>query len=317
MATIAFGMGIDKADVRFVAHLDLPRNLESYYQETGRAGRDGLPADAWMAYGLTDVVNLERIIQKSEADDRHRWNEKQKLSAIVGYCETQGCRRKTILNHFGQDSSNGCPNCDNCLDPVEMWDGTSAAQLAISCIQRTSQRFGATHTVDVLLGRKTEKVIRFHHNMASPFGTGAEFRASEWRSILRQLVAQSVIRVDAEGYGALKLGTGCCEILRGDQKVMLKKESKDKGRGRGSRERNHSLSQVDRILFEALRDVRLDLAKKQGVPAFMIFHDSTLVDMSRKKPADLDEFERISGVGKVKKERYGNPFLDSIRSHAM
>ncbi len=317
VATIAFGLGIDKANVRFVAHLDLPRSVEAYYQETGRAGRDGLPADAWMAYGLSDVVNLERIIKKSEGDDSHVRRERHRLTAMVKYCETPRCRRRMILNHFGQESPNGCPNCDNCLDPVEMWKGTAAAQLAISCVQRTGQRFGAGHIIDVLLGRKSKKVLRFQHETTSVFGSGVDIRSDGWHSILRQLVAQDVIKVDTEAYGALKLGKSVSEILRGDREIMLKKEPARRRAIHNPSSRDRMLAPGEQKLFEALRSTRLDLARKQGIPAYRIFHDSTLIDMSRKRPTDLEALGKISGVGKVKKERYGDPFLKRIRAHAL
>ncbi|MCP5110593.1 MAG: ATP-dependent DNA helicase RecQ, partial [bacterium] len=223
VATVAFGMGIDKPNVRFVAHLNVPKSPEAYYQETGRAGRDGLPANAWMAYSLADVVMLRRILEKPDADPQYRWIEQHKLNAIIGYCETAACRRKVILNYFGEKMQAPCGNCDTCLNPVETWDGTIAAQKVLSCIHRTGQRFGAAHIVDVLLGKDTDKVRRFCHGSLSTYGIGSELSATEWRSVIRQLVAADFLSVDVDGYGGLRLGESCGPVLKGEREVPLRK----------------------------------------------------------------------------------------------
>ena len=322
VATVAFGMGIDKPNVRFVAHLDVPKNLEGYYQEVGRAGRDGLPASAWMLYGLSDTVMLRRFIEDSEADERHKRALHHKLNAIVGYCETAECRRRVLLRYFGDDlAGERCDNCDSCLNPVDCWDGTIAAQKALSAVYRTGQRFGAAHVIDVLLGKATEKVQRFGHDRTSTFGVGSEHSASEWRSILRQLIAADLLRVDVTGYGGLELTSSSRPVLKGERAVRLRKDPKPE-RGASSRRKSRSTSGAsaqpespeEQALFERLRTLRLETAREQGVPPYVIFHDSTLLAMARAQPTTLEEFADLPGVGAVKLERYGRPFLDAITS---
>ncbi len=319
VATVAFGMGIDKPNVRFVAHVDVPKNLEGYYQEVGRAGRDGLPANAWMLYGLSDTVMLRRFIEDSEADDRHKWALHHKLNAIVGYCETAECRRRVLLSYFGdQVTGGGCGNCDNCLHPVKSWDGTVAAQKALSAVYRTGQRFGASHIVDVLVGKETEKIQRFGHERTSTFGVGADRTVSEWRSILRQLIAADLLRVDVTGYGGLQLTRSSGPVLKGDRTVRFREDPepvKRKGPGKARSRSGEDLlpsTREEQAVFEQLRALRLEMARDQGVPPYVIFHDSTLAAMARSQPTSLDEFADLPGVGAVKLERYGPSFLNVI-----
>ena len=319
VATIAFGMGIDKPNVRFVAHLDVPRSVESYYQETGRAGRDGLPANAWMAYSLGDVVAMRKILENSNANQKHQWVEQHKLNAIFGYCETTACRRQVVLNYFGETYQGPCDNCDNCLHPVETWDGTVAAQKVLSCIYRTGQRFGAGHVVDVLLGKDTDKVRRFRHERLSTFGIGEELTATEWRSVIRQLVAADYLRVDVAGYGSIRLTKACGPVLKGEQQVFFRKDPKPEPRKKKAKAAKPEIALPqtpdDRALFDALRTLRLDLAREQGVPPYVVFNDSTLAAMVQYRPHTLDAFSTLSGVGEVKLQRYGEIFLEAIRLH--
>ncbi len=319
VATIAFGMGIDKPNVRFVAHLDVPRSLEAYYQETGRAGRDGLPADAWMTYSLADIVTMRRILEGSEADEKQKWVEQHKLNQLFGYCETVTCRRQVLLAYFGQPLDAACGNCDNCTTPVEQWDGTVAAQKVMSCVARTGQRFGVGHVVDVLLGNATDKVSRFGHDQLPTFGAGKELAATEWQAVIRQLVASNFLRVDITGFGGIRLTEACGPVLKGLTPVYFRKEAKPEPR---SRRRPAVLASPDaperpddKTLFDALRRLRLDLARDQGVPPYVVFGDTTLTAMVRHRPTTLDAFARLSGVGQVKLERYGDDFIEAIRRH--
>jgi len=317
VATVAFGMGIDKPDVRFVAHLDVPKTLEAYYQETGRAGRDGKPADAWMAYRLSDVVRMRKIIASSSESDEHAWTQHHKLNALFGYCETTDCRRKVLLNYFGEEmQGEQCGNCDNCLDPVDTWEGTVVAQKALSCIARTGQKFGTGHVTDVLLGRDTEKIRRFNHKQVSTYGIGEGRSKKEWRSIIRQLVAKGMIRVDVSGYGALKLTEACRPVLRGERDVRFREERRQQVADSSSRSEEDPIpeSGPKRELFEALRERRLELARDQDVPPYVIFNDSTLHAMVEHLPDTPRDFRQLHGVGDVKLERYGDTFLEVVRS---
>ena len=320
VATIAFGMGIDKPDVRFVAHLDLPKSLEAYYQETGRGGRDGLPATAWMAYGLQDVITLRQMVDGSEADEARKRLEIRKLDAMLGYCELTTCRRQTLLAYFGETLEEPCGNCDNCLEPPESWDATEAAQQALSCVYRTGQRFGVGYVVDVLRGKDDDRIRRFRHDRLSTFGIGADLDAQQWRSVVRQLVARGLLSVDVEKYGSLKLTAAARPVLRGEATVELRRDAILQGKPRRSREARERVQSVlgaeSQALFDALRAHRRVLAEEQGVPPYVIFHDASLVEMAERRPRSLDEFGAIPGVGATKLERYGDTFIEVIRAHA-
>ncbi len=320
VATVAFGMGIDKPDVRFVAHLDPPQSLEAYYQETGRAGRDGLPADAWMTYRLSDIVRLRQIIAGDGPREEHHWTKHHKLDALFGYCETTTCRRQVLLRYFGEaDAPGACGHCDRCLNPVETWDGTVAAQKLLSCIARTGQRFGAGHVIDVLRGGNTQKVRSFSHDALPTHGVGADRSKKAWKSIVRQLAAQGLIRVDVSGYGALQLTEACGPVLRGEVEVRLRREPKTPAGASASTTKTAARAEPEteegRALFEALRARRMELARLQDVPPYVIFHDKTLLAMVEHRPQSLDEFGQLSGVGSVKKARYGEDFLAVVQEH--
>jgi ATP-dependent DNA helicase RecQ len=318
VATVAFGMGIDKPNVRFVAHLDAPKNLEAYYQETGRAGRDGLPADAWMAYGIADVMNLRRLTEAADIDERQRRIERQKSEALIGFCETIACRRQALLGYFGERHHEPCGNCDNCRrdpnDPAaESWDGTVAAQKALSAVYRTGQRFGAHHLVDVLTGNPTERIRQLGHDRLKTFGVGGEFDARGWLSIIRQLLAQGCLLPDPDGHGGLMLAPNATEVLRGSRELRFRR---DPPRERASRRRTGAkppaalaLDDAAEALWQKLRAWRLDEARRQELPPYVIFHDATLIEVARRRPLSLDALTEIPGIGRSKLDRYGAAVL--------
>ena len=317
VATVAFGMGIDKPNVRFVAHLDLPKSLEAYYQEIGRAGRDGLPANAWMAYGLGDVVSMRQMLMSGDAVEERKRVELHKLDALLGYCESTKCRHQTVLRYFGEEHPGSCGQCDNCLEPVDTWDASQAVQMALSCVYRTGQRFGAAHLIDVLLGRETAKMEQFHHQQLSTFGIGKEWTQQQWSSVYRQMVAAGLLAVDMEAHGGLKLTESARPVLKGQQVVWLRRDAAPAKRNaskaeRGSRLRAAFAGANEDPLWQALKVKRLELAREQGVPPYVIFHDSTLLEILNRRPHTTEEFSQISGVGQAKLARYASYFLEII-----
>jgi len=321
VATIAFGMGIDKPDVRFVAHLDLPKSLEGYYQETGRAGRDGDAAEAWMCYGLGDVVTLRQMIEQSEAGPDRKRIERRKLDALLGYCESGHCRRRLLLAGLGEsyrrrDGATDCGNCDNCLHPPERWDATEAARKLMSCIHRTDQRFGAAHVIDVLRGAQTEKVRQFGHQHLSTWAIGADLEARQWHGVVRQLVVAGLLDVDVDGYGAVRLTAASRPVLRGEQTVELRRDAaaspRPRRRGSEPTSAEGGMPPPAMARLETLRALRGRLARQQGVPAYVIFHDTTLRAIAMERPRDMEALAQIAGIGARKLERYGALVLAAL-----
>jgi len=313
VATIAFGMGIDKPDVRFVAHLDLPKTVESYYQETGRAGRDGMPADAWMVYGLQDVIKLRQMMSTSEGSEEHKRAEQHRLNAMLGFCEITSCRRQALLAYFDDHMPNPCGNCDTCLEPADTWDGTESARMALSTAYLTGQRFGVNHLIDVLRGSEGEKIFQFEHHTISVYGIGKALSNDQWRSVFRQLVARGLLSVDLERFGALRLEERCRPLLRGEETIELRRDLKQKTTKRQTR--SPLPNDIDVTLWEALRDCRRGFAEEQNVPPYVIFHDSTLQEMCVALPSSLEQLAEISGVGERKLEKYGPAFVGVITQH--
>ncbi|MQY51198.1 DNA helicase RecQ [Rhodocyclus gracilis] len=318
VATIAFGMGIDKPDVRFVAHLDLPKTLEAYYQETGRAGRDGDAAEAWMTYGLNDVVIHRQRIDESASDDEQKRVERQKLDAMLGFCESAQCRRVTLLNYFGE-AAEPCGNCDVCLDPPQLWDATVAARKAMSAVLRTGQRFGTGHLIDLLRGKTTEKMTQHGHESLPTFGVGADLDDATWRSVFRQLLAAGLLEADASAFGALVLTESARPVLRGERELMLRRpQARRARRSGGSNERRGDTAGSEHDsdpLVVALRQWRADKAREQGVPAYVILHDRTLRELAVLRPTDADSLLDVPGIGVAKAERYGADVLVLIGRH--
>jgi ATP-dependent DNA helicase RecQ len=314
VATIAFGMGIDRPDLRFVAHLDLPKSLEAYHQETGRAGRDGERADAWLAYSVGDAVQIRWFIDSSGAPGERKSIERRKLDALLAYCETTACRRQVLLRYFGEELARPCGNCDTCLEPIPTWDATVAAQKALSAVVRTGERFGVEHLIDLLTGERTEKLARHRHDRLPTFGVGTELDRRGWRRVYQQLVARGLLEQDLDGFATLALGPGARALLRGEQPLRLRAERKPATRRqRRPAEPPSPLLAPAQALYERLRALRTELAKSAGVPPYVVFHDKTLAAIAAARPADLAQLATVPGVGEAKLARYGARVLETVR----
>jgi len=313
VATVAFGMGIDKPDVRFVAHLDLPKSLEGYYQETGRAGRDGLRADAWMAYSLADVILLRKILESSEASEQHKQVERRKLESLLGYCETVQCRRQVMLSYFDEELPQPCGNCDTCLDVVDTWDGTVIAQKALSCVYRTGQIFGTTYLINVLRGESNSRIEQNGHHHLSTYGIGSELSVGEWKSVFRQLIAADLLNVDIAGYGGFRLTSKSRPVLKAEEKVFFRRDPVVQKKPKRQKPVTISDNPDVQKLWQRLRELRREIASEQNRAPYLIFHDKTLMEMAGKRPQTLEELRSISGVGAAKLDQYGDRFLSVLK----